>query len=153
MSKLPRYSVSNDGVPNFLGDDEADFRIVKAGNFFIFHIAAGEGKSHMAVAGANPVEGGSELFFSSHAIGGWEHVNQRLSSEPGATLVSTTCNNCTTCACAHALAEAVNLMTATIIWLKSTFHHVFSSPQYLCEVLRSDIVYTAHTGARTYRRD
>lgn len=78
MPKLPGYSVSNDGIPNFLGDDEADFRMMKAGIFVIFHIAARKRKSYTTVAGANPVKGDSELFFSSHAIGGWEHVNRSL---------------------------------------------------------------------------
>ena len=72
MPKLPRYPVAHYRIANFLGDDEADFRMMKAGTIFPLHTS--ENKLYSAAAGANSVESAGELIFSPHAVGGWKHV-------------------------------------------------------------------------------
>ena len=124
MPTLPCYTMPYHRIANLLGDDEADFRFMKAGTIFCLH--AGENKLYRAATGANPVESTGELVCSPHTVGGWEHVTECLGSQPRAPFIATTCNNCASCASAHALTETVYLMATTVIWLKSTLYHVFS---------------------------
>lgn len=116
MAKSADGSVTDDGISDFFRHDETDLHTVKVGRI----IHRRYRNMHMLRSATHSPKCTIEFFGVPQAHLGRQQGSGR---ELCAALTATSCENSTSGACAHTLAEAVHLSATAIIRLESPLNH------------------------------